>query len=145
MPEPADADRLVVTFARVLRQAGLDVPVGATVTLGEAFAAVGLEQRDRLYWAGRAVVLRRRDDGPVYDAAFRAFWDRDAATEVPGAPAPTETITLGLDDDHGPDGDRAADDTDDDVQLRVRWSPAEVLRTRDFAACPPAELDEARR
>jgi uncharacterized protein with von Willebrand factor type A (vWA) domain len=143
-----DADRVVVAFARVLRQAGLDVPVGATVTLGEAFAAVGLEQRDTLYWAGRAVVLRRHEDGPVYDAAFRAFWDRDATTEIPAAPAPAETITVGLDDDTGPDDDGVDDDdddTDNDVQLRVRWSPAELLRTRDFAACTPAELDEARR
>ncbi|HSO95665.1 MAG TPA: VWA domain-containing protein [Acidimicrobiia bacterium] len=146
MPDPADADRLVVAFARVLRRAGLDVPVGATVTLGEAFAAVGLEQRDALYWAGRAVVLRRREDGPVYDAAFRAFWDAEPPTAVP-APDSTETITIGLDDDAGPDTDAPdePDDGGDDVQLRVRWSPAELLRHRDFAACSPAELDEARR
>ena len=145
MADPADTDRVVVAFARVLRQAGLDVPVGATITLGDAFAAVGLEQRDTLYWAGRAVVLRRREDGPVYDAAFRAFWNRDATTEIPGTPAPAEAISIGLDDDAGPDADGSDDDTDDDVQLRVRWSPAELLRTRDFAACTPAELDETRR
>lgn len=145
MPEPDDTDRLVVAFARVLRHAGLDVPVGATITLGEAFAAVGLEQRDRLYWAGRAVVLRRRDDAPIYDDAFRAFWDRDdpgPATEEP----PPVTVTVGLDDGDGdadpPTGD---DESGDDVQLSVRWSPADVIRTRDFAACTPAELDEARR
>ena len=144
MPDPDDGDRLVVAFARVLRRAGLDVPVGATVTLGEAFTAVGLEQRDTLYWAGRAVVTRRREDGPVYDEAFRAFWDHDPPAS-PAAPDETETITIGLDDDAGPDPDLAEADSDDDVQLRVRWSPAELLRTRDFAACTPAELDEARR
>jgi uncharacterized protein len=145
MPDDDDTDRVVVAFARVLRQAGLDVPVGATITLGEAFAAVGLEQRDTLYWAGRAVVLRRREDGPVYDDAFRAFWDHEpppAATP----PASPDTITVGLDDDRAEDTPPGDGETDDgDVQLRVRWSPAELLRHRDFAACTPAELDEARR
>jgi uncharacterized protein with von Willebrand factor type A (vWA) domain len=137
----AEADRLVVAFARLLRRLGLEVPVGATVTLGQAWAAVGLDARDDLYWAGRVVLLRRREDGPLYDLAFGAFWRGD------GDPAPAAAVTvpapIGLDD-----GEAAADDADGEdtpLALRVRWSPAEVLRTRDFAACTPGELDEARR
>jgi uncharacterized protein with von Willebrand factor type A (vWA) domain len=144
VPESDDADRLVVAFARLLRRAGLDVPVGATVTLGRAWAAVGLEQRDTLYWAGRAVVLRRREDAPIYDEAFRAFWDRDSAAREPVDVPPPLTVTIGLDDEGG-ERPAADDPGDGDVQLRVRWSPAELLRTRDFATCTPAELDEARR
>jgi uncharacterized protein len=143
-----DTDRLVVGFARVLRGVGLEVPVGSTVTLGEAWAAVGLEDRDALYWAGRIVVLRRPEDGPRYDQAFDAFWHGAPAV---GPASPATPVTVGLDDDHdddddegGPDGDDRSDDPGP-VTLQVRWSPAEVLRHRDFAACSPAELDEARR
>ena len=38
------ADRVAVAFARLLRAAGLDVPVGATITFAEALAAVGLDE-----------------------------------------------------------------------------------------------------
>ena len=46
-------DRVPVAFARVLRSAGLDVPVGATITFAEGLATVGLERPDLVYWAGR--------------------------------------------------------------------------------------------
>jgi uncharacterized protein with von Willebrand factor type A (vWA) domain len=142
MPD-AEADRLVVAFARLLRRLGLEVPVGATVTLGQAWAAVGLDARDDVYWAGRVVLVRRRDEGPVYDRAFRAFWGGDAGPE--GAEqAATVAARVGLDDgDVADDDDREREDAA--LALRVRWSPAEVLRSRDFAACTPGELDEARR
>ena len=137
------ADRLVVAFARLARRLGLEVPVGATVTLGAAWATVGLEDRDDLYWAGRAVLLRRPEDAPLYDRAFDAFWLGRADGDVPPA---ARTVSVGLDTEDGrgegdaePAGDAGA------PALRVRWSPAEVLRRRDFAACTPGELDEARR
>jgi uncharacterized protein with von Willebrand factor type A (vWA) domain len=147
MAEPvADADRLVVAFARLVRGTGLEVPVGATITLGEAWSAVGLEQPDELYWAGRVVLVHRPEDVPRYDRAFRAFWH----LADPAAPEdrPRVTVHVGLDADadaDAPTDDAPADTDDGDATLRVRWSPAEVLRTRDFAACSHAELDEARR
>lgn len=139
-----ETDRLVVGFARVLRGVGLEVPVGSTVTLGEAWAAVGLEDRDALYWAGRVVVLRRPEDAALYDRAFEAFWSDPAA---PGPPAPKTVVSVGLDDgSDDPDVEPDPESGDpDSLTVQVRWSPAEVLRNRDFAACSPAELDEARR
>src|SRR5260370_34698917 len=110
----AEADRLVVAFARLLRRLGVEVPVGATVTLGQAGAAVGLDAPEDLYWAGRAVLLRRREDAPLYDRAFRAFWrgEGDAAEA-----AATVSASVGLDDGEGGD-DTSADDAD--LALRVR-------------------------
>jgi uncharacterized protein len=133
------ADRLVVAFARLLRGLGLEVPVGSTITLGEAWRVVGLEDRADLYWAGRTVLLRRREDVPLYDRAFDAFWHRRAGAVA----SETTELTVGLDagdDDEGGDAEEGGD-----LVARVRWSPVERLRTRDFAACSPAELDEARR
>ncbi len=119
-------------------------PSGATVTLGKAWAAVGLGSRDACYWAGRVVLLRRPEDAALYDQAFDAFWD---GTGVARAPVPPVTVSVATDTDVDPDADPDADPTGDgdDLAVRVRWSPAEQLRTRDFAACSPAELDEAHR
>jgi uncharacterized protein with von Willebrand factor type A (vWA) domain len=143
MVEPTPAvDELVVGFARVLRRVGLEVPVGATITLARAWAAVGVERRDPLYWAGRVVLLRRPEDVPQYDEAFAAFFGGAATTQMVTS---NTAVRVGL--DNAPDEESDAGDATGDagVTLQVRWSPAEVLRTRDFAACSSAELDEARR
>ena len=120
------AGRMAVAFAGVLRGAGLDVAVGSVVAYGEALAAVGLQQRDGVYWAGRATLVNRPEDTAVYDGAFAAFWTGEVDhTVLPPAPPPRQG------DDPEPDG--------------TRYSAVEVLRHKDFAAYSHAELVEARR
>ena len=60
----AAAEQLAVAFARVLRGAGLSVPVGYVLTFAEALGAVGLDDRDAVYWAGRTTLVRRPEDLP---------------------------------------------------------------------------------
>jgi hypothetical protein len=45
VPVP-EFDRLTVGFARLLRAAALDVPVGATLVFAEALGAVGVGSRE---------------------------------------------------------------------------------------------------
>jgi hypothetical protein len=137
-------DRVAVGFARVLRGAGLDVPVGATITFAEALAEVGVGRREHVYWAGRTTLVRRPEDVPVYDRAFRAWWERTVLLDL--GLVESESVTIALD---AGDGDDPADDdeSDDDADtvLAVRYSRAEVLRERDFASYSSAEFEEARR
>ena len=51
---PTGADRMAVAFTRLLRDAGLTVAMGSTVSYAHALVAVGLERRAGVYWAGRA-------------------------------------------------------------------------------------------
>ncbi|HEX9993336.1 MAG TPA: VWA domain-containing protein [Acidimicrobiales bacterium] len=143
VPDPA---RLAVGFGRALRGAGLDVPAGNVVVFVEALDAVGMTSRSPVYWAGRATLVHRPEDRPVYDRVFAAFWQGWRPPTVDDRR--TEHVTLALDvDDEGDEAAEGADDDDRDPGdvLAVRWSPVEVLRHKDFAACSPAELDEARR
>jgi uncharacterized protein len=143
-PAEVSADRMAVGFARVLRGAGLDVPVGAGITFAQALAAVGLERRDGVYWAGRATLVRRPEDVGAYDRAFAAWWERRVPVDL-GQVAGT-SITVALDtgaDDGPPPG--AEDAEERGPTLLVRWSPTEVLRHKDFAAYTAAEFAEARR
>ena len=141
-----DVERFAVGFARVLRGAGLDVPVGTVVTYAEALAAVGIEGRSGVYWAGRTTLVRRVEDVPLYDRAFRAWWLawHDDVTRIE---MPPEEITLLLDDEDEPDVEPEPDgDAPEEREvITVRFSPHEVLRHKDFAAYDRAELDEARR
>jgi uncharacterized protein with von Willebrand factor type A (vWA) domain len=142
LPPP---ERLAVAFTRVLRAAGIDVPVGATLAFTEALGCVGMARRARVYWAGRATLVKRPEDIETFDRAFAAFWHR---LEVEGEPAhdPREDVVLALDVPFGDDDTgRDVEESVDVPMISVRWSPHEVLRHRDFAAYTPSEFADARR
>ena len=67
-------------FARALRANGLSVPTGTAVLFAKALALVGVDNPSRVYWAGRATLVRRSEDVPVYDRVFAAYWQDQAAT-----------------------------------------------------------------
>lgn len=137
MPERA------VAFARSLRVAGLAVPPSTVVTYARALDAVGLDDRDGVYWAGRATLVRRPEDAEAYDAAFAAFWEgrqsfRPPTHERPPPPA------IAVDDDADGTGDDGGG-VEPGTTNAVRFSAREVLRTKDLGACTPEELAEAAR
>jgi uncharacterized protein with von Willebrand factor type A (vWA) domain len=139
-----DTERLAVAFARVLRGAGIDVPVGATLTFADALNVVDLGDRSAVYWAGRSTLLTAPEATVTYDRAFAAFWERAVTLDSLVEEDPIDVI-LAL-DTGGADAPESDDDTVSDVPvIAVRWSPREVLRQRDFASYTPAEFVEARR
>jgi uncharacterized protein with von Willebrand factor type A (vWA) domain len=136
-------ERFVVGFARVLRGVGLRVPASSTLSFLEALGAVGMAERPAVYWAGRATLVHRPEDLPLYDAAFAAWWEGRRGGGPGLQPTPAE-VTLALDHEDGaPDGDDIGEGGGE-VQA-VRFSRVEVLTEKDFADCNRAELDELTR
>jgi len=133
------AERLAVGFARVLRALEVAVPLDSVVTFMSALGRTGLAERDRVYWAGRATLVRRPEDIGVYDRAFAVFWDRRESTVHDEAVVVTSVLT---DADEGsagdPDGDGLGEPT-------LRFSAVERLRDKDFSAYTEAEMLLARR
>jgi uncharacterized protein with von Willebrand factor type A (vWA) domain len=129
-------------FAGALRAEGLSVPPDCVVAYAKALDAVGLEGRDGVYWAGRATLVRRPEDVPLYDLTFRRFWD-GAGAELP-EPVESRATATAVDDPDAADGDGAGGE-EEEVDRVLRWSRAEVLRNKDLAACTPDELAEANR
>ncbi len=146
IPATVDVERFAVGFARVLRGAGLDVPVGTVVAYAEALAALGIDRRSGVYWAGRTTLVRHVEDVPLYNRAFRAWWLawHEDGTRIE---MPPDEITLLLDDEDEPDAEPEpdGDEREEREVITVRFSPHEVLRHKDFALYDRAELDEARR
>jgi uncharacterized protein with von Willebrand factor type A (vWA) domain len=66
----------VAYFARALRAAGLPVGPGAVVEAIAALEGGALGGRDDVYWALHAIFVKKHEDSPVYDQAFRLFWRR---------------------------------------------------------------------
>ena len=141
----AGAASIVAGFARVLRAAGLAVPTGSVILFTEALGAVGLERLERVFWAGRATLVRRSEDIATYDRVFASYWqDRPASPALTEPVAPPAALVTDEDsadtnselDDHSPPGD--------EVQV-LRYSSVEVLRHRDMSAFTAAEWAEAQR
>jgi len=132
-PAATAPEAMAVAFARVLRGAGVAVPVSAVVSFSEALGVVGLERRDDVYWAGRATLVRRPEDHALYDRAFRAFWEHAVGAPDDDEPDPV-TITLAVDSDEDDGGDEPdAAPPGDDPAVELRFSITEVLRHKDFA------------
>ena len=142
MPE---LDVAAVGFARLLRGAGLDVPVGTTVTFAEALAEVGVETRAHVYWAGRTTLLRRPEDVVLYDRAFAAWWEGGVDVDLRATVERELTLAFDRGSDDGDDESAEGEEGTETPTVQVRYSRAEVLRERDFANYTPAEFAEARK
>jgi len=139
------AERLAVAFTRVLRGLGVQTSASATISFGEALGLLGVADRHAVYWAGRATLVQRPEDIPVYESAFAIFWlqRRPESIRVEGAP-PAITLALDTDDDEDhPEGDDP-DEPPGDVQT-LRFSRVEVLTNKDFSDCSDHELAELTR
>lgn len=128
--------RTLVEFGRELRRAGVVVGTGRIATFAAAVERVPHD----LYWAGRATLISRRDDIPVYDRVFRMVFGALA-----DEPARTGRPPMNL---QGAFSDGAVPLRDDDVEVSdelTRASRTERLRSRSFATLDDAELAELAR
>ncbi len=139
-----DGEALAVGFVRLLRAAGLAVPASSTISFAEALDQVGIERRDSVYWAGRATLLHHSEDIPIYDNAFRVYFEQrslDGLIEET-SPAPPITILLDSEDEEpSPAGADEPDEPSGDIET-VRFSPVEILTNKDFGDCSDEELAE---
>ncbi len=137
--------RKLVTFGRILREAGVEVGPGRLQDALRALDQVDLRRRDEVYAALACTLVARRDDLEVFDRAFRAWFERDPTKfagkppdlgisieqkqEAPMAPRPG-------DDD--PNAERDEDQEDPDVL--AAYSADERLREREFSSLSRTEL-----
>ncbi len=157
VPEPPAQPHLaanLVVFGRLLRSVGVDVATSQMVTAVAAVARIGVGQRADVYHALRAVLVRRHDDGAVFDAAFAAFWqdhgERWGRRDLRAIGEPRSGVSLQIEavlpelDDAPPDVLPAAGERPLPIGELRTWSGVEALRDQDFADLTPAELAAAR-
>ena len=135
------AERMAVTFARVLRGASLLVPIGNVLMFVEALGRVGISDRTSVYWAARSTLVHRPEDLALFDRAFAVFWEHAPANLV-DEEQETIKVTLATDDDDA-DQDDGSGTPNDDPTLSMRFSAIEVLRNKDFGAYDEVELELA--
>ncbi|HET7420704.1 MAG TPA: VWA domain-containing protein [Candidatus Dormibacteraeota bacterium] len=141
-------------FARLLHDAGLEAGPRRLTDAARALAFVDLKRQDDFRNALRAVFVSRKEDIPVFEAAFDIFWappdPRASAGMIPGRsrslPLPPERAqawanALGL---NSSQLNRDRPDTEY-VAQSSGYSAQELLRHKDFEEMTWAETEQVRR
>lgn len=136
--------RQVVTFGRVLREAGMEVGAGRLADALHGLDRVDVTRQDDVYWTLRTTLVARREELEPFDRAFRAWFlstpvsppgrDQDPRTMPPGAQRTRSDARMRGD---APNADGEPDS--------VGYSAHEILRRKDFASMTHEEFAAARR
>jgi uncharacterized protein with von Willebrand factor type A (vWA) domain len=158
--EPSRLLENLMFFARTLRAAGLPIGPGQLIDAVQAVEAVGIGDRDDLYWTLHAVFVNRRDQRPLFDQAFQLFWRNPRLLDkmmrallpqvaVPADPAQREAMSrrvaeaMASDQQAGIDGRKPEERIEIDAVLTA--SDREILQHKDFEQMSVEEVAAARR
>jgi uncharacterized protein with von Willebrand factor type A (vWA) domain len=136
--------RHIVTFGRVLREAGLEVGPGRLQDALRGLDRVDITRQDDVYWTLRTTLVARREDLAPFDRAFDAWFLRRAVRfpgrrETDPRSMPKDARRVRRDAKAGREAAPADGEPDS-----IGHSAHEVLRQKDFAAMSPEELAAAR-
>jgi len=149
----------IVYFARTLRKAGMRVGPASVKDAIEAVLTAGIGSRDDFYWVLHSVLVKRREDHPVFDEAFRLYWksreliEKMLAMFSPVAPdmrerekprAAENRVSQAMFEGHVK---RQPPQETPEIEIDARFTASgnEVLRTKDFAQMTASEIGEAKR
>ncbi len=139
-----------LAFGRLLRQFGVVVDPAQMIDLLTALEHVEIGQREDVYLTCRTVLVRRREDLPVFDQAWTFFWasqrrGNPAGMALPDSPVKELRIPRRLQRErprHSTD-DKRAQETREEIEIQMSYSASEQLRHKDFAHFTADELDQA--
>lgn len=150
------ADNLLF-FGRVLRAAGLPIGTGQILDAVQAVNAVGVEEREGVYWALAACFVRKREELATFDEAFERYF-RDggsnantdyfaqmiADSRIPKSTKPAQQRSRRVEDAMSRARARK-EPTHEKVEFDVLMTASEVetLRTRDFEKMSADEVRAA--
>jgi uncharacterized protein with von Willebrand factor type A (vWA) domain len=137
---------VLVEFATALREDDLVIGTGDVLGFCAAGAAVNAADLLDLYWAGRVTLVTRRDQLPVYDRAFRAFFlgeDAGRRDEIRAALRASSELSATIDVPETEPGNSEREDQQ--ARLGLVASGVDALRNKSFAACTTDELATLRR
>lgn len=146
----------ILYFARALRDAGLRVGPASAVEGVRAVRAAGIGSKEDLYWTLHCVFVKRREDHPVYDEAFKLFWrSRDLVEKMIAMFSPMANPTAPQEKPKAGQM-RAAESLfqreepqqqerpEIEIDASFSMSATEVLRQKDFAQMSAEEFATAR-
>ena len=137
----------VVTFGRVLHEAGLEVGPGRVADALRALDAVDLARQEDVYFSLRQTLVSRHDELDLFDRAFSAWFLRAPVLPPVRTRSAADTVTrVGESPNERLRGrDDEDDDGDGEDPLELGASGHELLREKDFSELTGDELRHVRR
>jgi uncharacterized protein with von Willebrand factor type A (vWA) domain len=137
--------RHIVTFGRVLREAGMEVGPGRIADALRGMDHVDIADQEQVFWALRTTLVARREDLETFDRAFDAWFLRRAGRGLQRRDVDPRSLHRDAKRvRRDPRGAREAAPAEGEPDS-IGHSVHEILREKDFAAMSPEELVEARR
>lgn len=128
----------VLAFTYLLREMGVGVSPGEALELVRALEHVPITAREDFRAAARCTLIRRREDLPLFDAAFAFYWKGNsfdpAMLAMPVMKLPPKPLRLPR-RQRGHDG--AGDDKpeqEEQIEMLLSFSAGEALRAKDFGS-----------
>jgi uncharacterized protein len=132
--------RHVVTFSRVLREAGLEVGPGRVADAVRGLDSVDLTREEDVYFTLRQTLVSRHDELALFDRAFAAWFLGGPIVPLVRRREPEPEVDPASGDaEH--DG-TAPDNSEEAAELGA--SSEELLREKDFAELTPGEHERIR-
>jgi uncharacterized protein with von Willebrand factor type A (vWA) domain len=170
MPATMNFAQRALAFARLLRRAGVKTTTGQAMDFVRAIEHIDISRREEFREAARACLVTHKDDLPVFDRLFDLYW-RAKPEYTDGLlqqPDPDDLIEL------APEEGEEAEETEgssiegargrrleaieaieeaeegegsetESLADAFSYSPAEILREKDFADLTEDELAQIRR
>lgn len=144
---PEDVDALLIGFGQALRDATISVGTDDVLTFTSATAILDVTDLMDVYWAGRATLVRRRDQVPIYNEVFQRYFlafhpetenivkKTMKASSAAGATVEIPNTEEGLPGEISPD----------EVKLGYVASTSDIQRHKAFADCTDEEIRQLRR
>ena len=153
MPEhPVDLLPRLAAFARLLHDAGLEAGPGRLTDATRAVGEIDLRSEPDFRAALRAVFVSRRDEIPLFEAAFDIFWAPPDPRMVAGG-IPRRNRGLPLDPDRakawldllGLNQSQLPREEEGVPPMSSGYSDQELLRRKDFEEMSWEETEQVRR
>jgi uncharacterized protein with von Willebrand factor type A (vWA) domain len=144
-PVGAGLTSILVGFGRALREEGVVVGTGHILTYCEAMSRLDPTNLADLYWSGRATMLSRHIDAPVYNQVFRSYF-----LSALGPLAALLKLKVHISEEAESVFDvlnktEQGEERPYDAPTGLVASGLDILRRKRFGECSPEELEALRR
>jgi hypothetical protein len=144
----------LILFGRLLRGLGLDVNPGRVMDVAHALEFVEIGFKSDFYYTTRSLLVHRREDMPLFDQAFAAFWRAPREGWEIQLPAPARSQRrrkpiVTPPPLRAPPAEAGADSNPPTneppvLEVTLTYSAAEVLRRKDFSEMTGEEVAEVK-
>lgn len=131
----------VLAFAHLLRSTGIKVSTEQTLDLARALEYAPITSRKDFRAAACCTLICRREDLPVFDAAFEFYWRSQSGFDplmmaIPVVKAPPKPLRLPRRPRNQGDGQNQdpEEEREEKVGFTLTFTAAETLRAKDFGS-----------